>query len=80
MNILLSIYLENNIFHWCNYYLMLKSTFGSLRLVIYTIKFASEFCVEFVCRILLSKVTNKVLESRRNLEIESKFRHKFDSR
>ena len=55
-------------------------TFIALRLVIYTIEFASEFCVEFVCRILLSKVTNKVSESRRNLEIESQFRRKFDSR
>ena len=44
----------------------------TIRLVIYTI--------EFACRILLSKITNKVLESRRNLKIESKFRHKFDSR
>ena len=55
-------------------------SYALLRLVIYTVEFVSEFCVEFVCRILLSKVTNKVSESGRNLEIESEFRRKFDSR
>ena len=56
------------------------SILKSLRLVIYTIEFASEFCVDFACQILPSKVTYKLLESRRNLEIESEFRCKFDSR
>ena len=54
--------------------------YTSIRLVIYTIEFASEFCVEFACRILLSKITNEVLESRRNLKIESEFQRKFDNR
>ena len=59
---------------------VIHTTFQTLRLVIYTIEFASEFCVEFACRILPSKATYKLSESRRNLEIESEFQSKFDSR